>query len=57
MKSTFWKIMVINSIERELGKIKKLEGRLDIEARLDILLQALKSSKEISNQEGLKWKI
>ncbi len=43
--------MVINAINRELGKIEKLENRLDIENRIDILQQALKSSKEISREE------
>ena len=43
--------MVINAIKRELGKIEKLENRLDIEDRIDILQQALKSSKEISREK------
>ena len=43
-----WKCMVESSIRRELGKIVKLKERALIENRIDILLLALKSSKEIS---------
>ena len=39
--------MVINAIERELDKIKKMNERSEINKRIDILILAMQSSKEV----------